>query len=188
MLAEEPEVKRMKTSRRGKVIFFHLDNSPLPLHPTTPTRHRRPPPPPPGRPLPPLLSQISSTSPRGYRSEHGFRGGGGRRRRAGAHGAKPPRPGHPQVGLRRRQGRRRQDHLQLHPLRPPRLRPPVRARHLHRPRAQPQRRLPAALHQIPHPRPRIHQPLRHGKHQKHARISSVFTPRLTVSNSLFAGL
>jgi hypothetical protein len=136
-------------------------------------------PPLPRSPVPPRATavrlQISSPRvradhPRG--SEHGVRGGGGRWRHARAHGAEPPRAGHPQVGLRRRQGRRREDHVQLYPLRPPRLRSPICARHLHRPRPQPQRRLPAALHQVPHTRPRILQPLRHGEPKNKVDFSS----------------
>lgn len=94
------------------------------------------------------------------------------------------------MGLRRRQGRRRQDHLQLHPLRPPRRGPPVRASHLHRPRAQPQRRLPAALHQVPHPRPRIHQPLRHGNKyntKKNSKIPPILFSVLRLQSTLLAG-
>lgn len=66
------------------------------------------------------------------------------------------------MGVRRRQGRRRQNHLQLHPLHPLLQGPILRSHHLHRPRSQSQRRLPAALHQDSHSRQWFLQSLRHG--------------------------
>lgn len=82
---------------------------------------------------------------------------------AGRDGPERSGAGEPEVGVRRRQGRRRKDHLQLHPGRAPRRSPAIGSDNLHRPSPQPQRRLPAEVHQDPHSRQWLLQPLRHGR-------------------------
>lgn len=67
------------------------------------------------------------------------------------------------MGVRRGEGRGGEDDVQLDRRDPPRPGPPVCARHLHRPRPQPQRRLPAALYQDPHSGQWLHQSFRHGE-------------------------
>jgi hypothetical protein len=86
----------------------------------------------------------------------------GRVVRPGPHPAQRARPDDAQVDLRGRQGRRGQDHHLVQPGGAAGGGPRPRAHHLHRPRAQPQRRLQAKVHPPPHRRPGLRQPVRHG--------------------------
>ena len=72
------------------------------------------------------------------------------------------RPDEPQVDIRGRQGRRRQDHMQLQPGRAVGQGARERANTEHRSGAQHIRRVQSEVHQEAHARQRLHQPVRDG--------------------------